>query len=55
FNSNQDCLSDMKELKKFSREQGAEEANDLCDWDIGFWGERLRQSKYDINEENLPR
>ncbi|KAI3839997.1 hypothetical protein MKX03_020485 [Papaver bracteatum] len=47
------AVQDMEDLKKFSREQGAVEANDLCDWDISFWGERLREAKYDINEEEL--
>ncbi|RZC90636.1 hypothetical protein C5167_028470 [Papaver somniferum] len=32
---------------------GAVEANDLSEWDISFWSERLRESKYDINEEEL--
>ncbi|KAI3993554.1 hypothetical protein MKX01_002567 [Papaver californicum] len=43
----------MEDLKKFSLEQGDVEANDLGDWDISFWSERLRESKYDINEEEL--
>ncbi|MCL7031174.1 hypothetical protein MKW94_017820, partial [Papaver nudicaule] len=47
------AVQDMEDLKKFSQEQGAIEANDLCDWDINFWGERLRESKYHINEEEL--
>ncbi|KAF8377419.1 hypothetical protein HHK36_030796 [Tetracentron sinense] len=44
---------DMEDLKNFSRNQGAIEANDLNHWDIKFWSERLRESKYDINEEEL--
>ncbi|KAI3839984.1 hypothetical protein MKX03_020472 [Papaver bracteatum] len=47
------ALKDMEDLKKFSLEQGAVEANDLSEWDISFWSERLRESKYDINEEEL--
>lgn len=43
-------LADMEDLKKFSKSQGALEADDLTHWDIGFWSERLRESKYDINE-----
>ncbi|KAI3937275.1 hypothetical protein MKW92_035162 [Papaver armeniacum] len=46
-------LVDLEDLQKFSREQGAVEANDLRDWDINFWAERLREWKYDINEEEL--
>ena len=40
----------MEDLKIFSKNQGAMEANDLTHWDTGFWAERLRESKYDINE-----
>ncbi|KAL4179926.1 hypothetical protein AMTRI_Chr13g122590 [Amborella trichopoda] len=47
------AVRDMEELKIFCREQGAEEAGDLQHWDTGFWSERLRESKYDINEEEL--
>ncbi|XP_043711338.1 organellar oligopeptidase A, chloroplastic/mitochondrial-like [Telopea speciosissima] len=47
------AVQDMEDLKNFSREQGAAEANDLNQWDIDFWRERLRESKYDINEEEL--
>ncbi|KAI3841310.1 hypothetical protein MKW98_007791 [Papaver atlanticum] len=47
------AVQDMEDLKNFSQEQGAMEANDLTDWDISFWSERLRESKYDINEEEL--
>ncbi|MCL7036498.1 hypothetical protein MKW94_016232 [Papaver nudicaule] len=47
------AVQDMEDLKKFSREQGAVEANDLSDWDTTFWSERLRESKYDIKEEEL--
>lgn len=42
--------ADMEDLKSFSKEQGAIESNDLNHWDINFWSERLRESKYDINE-----
>ncbi|KAF6147355.1 hypothetical protein GIB67_003253 [Kingdonia uniflora] len=47
------AVQDMEDLKNFSRDQGAAEANDLYHWDISFWSERLRESKYDINEEEL--
>ncbi|KAI3961857.1 hypothetical protein MKW98_022062 [Papaver atlanticum] len=47
------AVQDTEDLKKFSLEQGAAEANDLSEWDISFWSERLRESKYDINEEEL--
>ncbi|KAF9678135.1 hypothetical protein SADUNF_Sadunf07G0003500 [Salix dunnii] len=47
------AVQDMEDLKIFSKNQGAMEAHDLTHWDTGFWAERLRESKYDINEEEL--
>ncbi|KAJ9564447.1 hypothetical protein OSB04_000413 [Centaurea solstitialis] len=47
------AVQDMEELKQFSRSQGAPEADELTHWDITFWSERLRESKYEINEEEL--
>ncbi|KAH7845951.1 hypothetical protein Vadar_007912 [Vaccinium darrowii] len=47
------AVQDMKDLKQFCQTQGAPEANDLSHWDIPFWSERLRESKYEINEEEL--
>lgn len=43
-------LVDVEDLKTFSKKQGALEADDLTHWDINFWSERLRESKFDINE-----
>lgn len=40
----------MEDLKQFCQTQGAPEANNLSHWDISFWSERLRESKYEINE-----
>lgn len=47
-------LLDLEDLKDFSKKQGASEADDLNHWDISFWSERLRESKYDINEVRSP-
>ncbi|KAJ7953486.1 Oligopeptidase A [Quillaja saponaria] len=47
------AVQDIEDLKKFSKSQGALEADDLTHWDISFWSERLRESKFDINEEAL--
>ncbi|KAL6563661.1 hypothetical protein OROGR_002620 [Orobanche gracilis] len=44
---------DMEDLREFARARGAKEANNLNHWDINFWSERLRESKYDLNEEDL--
>ncbi|KAI0510156.1 hypothetical protein KFK09_010756 [Dendrobium nobile] len=47
------AVQDVEDIRKFAAEKGAVEANDLSHWDIGFWSERLRESKFDINEEEL--
>ncbi|KAI4314451.1 hypothetical protein L6164_027359 [Bauhinia variegata] len=47
------AVKDMEDLKLFSKSQGELEADDLTHWDINFWSERLRESKFDINEEAL--
>ncbi|KAF1861777.1 hypothetical protein Lal_00026217 [Lupinus albus] len=47
------AVKDIEDLKKFSKSQGASEGANLTHWDISFWSERLRESKYDINEEEL--
>ncbi|RDY02506.1 Organellar oligopeptidase A, chloroplastic/mitochondrial, partial [Mucuna pruriens] len=47
------AVKDIEDLKEFAKSQGAAEAGDLTHWDINFWSERLRESKYDINEEEL--
>ncbi|XP_022879824.1 probable cytosolic oligopeptidase A isoform X2 [Olea europaea var. sylvestris] len=47
------AVQDMEDLKYFSKNQGVPKADNLSHWDIGFWSERLRESKYEINEEDL--
>ncbi|XP_058227073.1 organellar oligopeptidase A, chloroplastic/mitochondrial-like [Rhododendron vialii] len=47
------AVQDMEDIKQFCQTQAAPEANDLNHWDINFWSERLRESRYDINEEEL--
>ncbi|XP_074308109.1 putative cytosolic oligopeptidase A [Silene latifolia] len=47
------AVQDMEEIKSFATQQGAAEADNLTHWDTTFWSERLRESKYDINEEEL--
>ena len=44
------AFADMEELRQFAEFNGADEAGELNHWDINFWGERLRESSYDINE-----
>lgn len=41
---------DLENLKDFCKSQGSPEADDLNHWDITFWSERLRESKYELNE-----
>ncbi|KAL4577561.1 hypothetical protein LXL04_013670 [Taraxacum kok-saghyz] len=47
------AVQDMEDLKQFCKSQGAPEADVLTHWDLPFWSERLRESKYEINEEDL--
>ncbi|KAJ9699379.1 hypothetical protein PVL29_008128 [Vitis rotundifolia] len=47
------AIRDMEDLENLAKAEDAIEANDLKQWDINFWGERLRELKYDINEEEL--
>ncbi|XAR60076.1 Oligopeptidase A [Bertholletia excelsa] len=47
------AIQDMEDLKDFARRQGATESEELNHWDINFWSERLRESRYNINEEEL--
>ncbi|XP_023643733.1 organellar oligopeptidase A, chloroplastic/mitochondrial [Capsella rubella] len=47
------AVKDMEDLKSFAKNQGAAESDSLTHWDTTFWSERLRESKYDINEEEL--
>lgn len=42
---------DLEEVKEFAKTQGFNE--ELLWWDIPFWAERLREARYDINEEAL--
>ena len=44
---------DLAELNNIAAEHGAAEAGDLKQWDSAYWAERLREAKYDINEEEL--
>ncbi|CAI5490984.1 unnamed protein product, partial [Closterium sp. Naga37s-1] len=46
-------VKEHEELKAFAKEQGAEEADDLRQWDVTFWGERLREARYELTQEEL--
>lgn len=47
------AVQDLEDLKNLAKSFDATEANDLSHWDIFFWSERLRELRYDLNEEEL--
>ena len=48
------AMKELEELKDCAKRNGEDkEANNLEPWDITFWSERLRQEKFDINQEEL--
>ncbi|GAX73721.1 hypothetical protein CEUSTIGMA_g1174.t1 [Chlamydomonas eustigma] len=42
---------DLEEVKEFAKLQGC--TDELLWWDVTFWAERLREARYNINEEEL--
>ncbi len=44
---------DLEEVRAFARPQGAPEADHLLHWDLPYWSERLREHRYDFNDEDL--
>src|SRR5690606_25163621 len=41
---------DLQELRAFAAENGV---TDLQSWDLGYFGEKLRQQRYSLNQEEL--
>lgn len=44
------AAQDLAELQAFAAEQGC---NDLQSWDVGYYGEKLREQRYSISQETL--
>jgi len=45
--------NELDELAAFAAEKGFDAPEGLAHWDMGFWTERLREEKYDIEQEAL--
>tara|TARA_Y100001968_G_scaffold333627_1_gene397729 strand:+ start:2253 stop:4391 length:2139 start_codon:yes stop_codon:yes gene_type:complete len=44
---------ELKQLEECAKRHNAPESNELAPWDISFWSEKLRQEKFDLNQELL--
>jgi oligopeptidase A len=44
---------ELAEVKAFAKAQKAPEADDFKQWDLPFWTERMRERKFDLNDEAL--
>mgnify|MGYP005987195433 FL=1 len=48
------ALHEFGELKTFAKEQGAQLVDDsLNAWDVSFYGEKLKQAKYSVSQEEI--
>lgn len=47
------AIAEFAELKEFAKAQGSEEAADLKHWDISYWAERQRETKFNFTVEEL--
>lgn len=47
------AASELDEIKAFAQSQGAKEADEIRQWDLPFWTERMREQKFDLNDEAL--
>ncbi len=45
------AVRELDELRAFARAHG--ETNELMNWDVAFWSERLREERYAYSEEEL--
>jgi oligopeptidase A len=44
---------DHAELVEFARSETEDAELELANWDIGFWSERMRETKYELSDEEL--
>ena len=44
---------ELTDLKACAARQGCSEADQLAPWDLPFWSERLRQERFDLDQEAL--
>ncbi len=44
---------ELSDLKACAKKHRAPEGSDLAPWDISFWAEKLKQERFDINQEEL--
>merc|ERR1739841_139844 len=44
---------ELQDLQAIAREHKAPEADELAPWDIAYWSEKLRQSRFDLDQEAL--
>ncbi|MFT4543064.1 MAG: oligopeptidase A [Planctomycetota bacterium] len=44
---------EFEQLQLFAAEGGAEEGGKLAHWDVAYWSERLREDRFDLDEEAL--
>nr|WP_326520983.1 M3 family metallopeptidase [Leptothoe kymatousa] len=51
--SYESAVQELAELKAFAQKQNAPEADDLKQWDVSFWAERMREKEFDLNDEEL--
>ena len=47
------ALHDLEALRSIARRRGAPECDELRQWDVPYWAERLREERFDYSEEDL--
>jgi len=47
------AVRDLEDVRALARDHGAAEAESLAQWDVAFWSERLRERRYQLEEEQL--